>query len=128
MTDMYSLSTDEENYNGQYDSIEEAVAEAVQMYGDGTFWVGRCVEPTDPAQYFDAESYFEHVSEQEEYCHEWGEDWMTANREQYRELESEVQSVIRNWLDRHDLRPKFWNIGDTFKYIVKDGVASRPPV
>ena len=124
MAETYSLSTDEENYNGQYDSIEEAIVEAIQC-GNGIFWVGLCVKPPAPEGYFDAQSYFEHVSDQDEYMGDWGKNWLVSTREQDRELEAEVAAVIGKWLDRHNLRPKFWNISDPIKYVVKNGVASR---
>jgi len=38
------------------------------------------------------------------------EDWDMSTKEQRAELEREVRSVMAAWLDRHNLRPTFFNV------------------
>jgi hypothetical protein len=122
---MYAVSTDQEHYNGSFGSIEEAIAESLSL---GVFWVGECTPPTQPEHYFDASDWLETVSCQDEYCGDYAEGWDIATKEQRRELDEEVQKVMAAWLDRHDLRPKFFVVHDPIKYIVVDGVAEPEPV
>jgi hypothetical protein len=119
----YSYSTDEENFNGTFDTIEEACEEAaadVLMHGEpgntGYFWVGEIVPPAQPETYWYAEDWLECVSCDDEYGGEWADGWDESTDAQQKELEEEVRKVLSAWLDRHDLRPKFFNIGKVVMY------------
>lgn len=108
----WSISTNEENYHGTFDTVEEAIEEGKQ-YGD-TFWVGQCVSPTQPEDLFDGwsiESWIENsVYEHDDYLGDWAEDAVDASKEQREELAAEIRPLIAAWLDRHKLRPTHWNI------------------
>lgn len=118
----YSLSWDGETYYGEYETKQEA--EQAGFDDDeyfkerGWFWVGECVPPAQPEDLWNAEDWLEHVSCQDEYCAEWAEDWDQSTREQREELEREVRGVMAAWLDRHGLRPRFWNIENPYKVNV----------
>lgn len=112
---MFSISFDEEYYSGEFETIEHALQEGYSR-GD-VFWVGELVPPTQPEDWWDAADWLEHVSCQDEYCCEWSEDWEGSTKEQREELESLVRKVMSDWLDRHDLRPKFFNVENAVKYV-----------
>lgn len=111
LTGKWSISQDEENYHGQFDTLEEAITEGIQY---GTFFVGQCVAPTPPEELFDGEvilHWLEYqVREHDDYAGEWADGAVDASREQRSELADEMRPLIAAWLDRHALRPTHWNI------------------
>lgn len=114
----YSLSWDGGTYHSDYETKEEAEQAGFNdPYSKerGWFWVGECVPPRQPEDLWYAEDWLEHVSCHEEYSGEWAEDWDQSTREQREELEREVRGVMAAWLDRHGLRPRFWNIENPYK-------------
>lgn len=120
----YSMSFDEENYNLRFDTLEEAVAEAANrcLESDDTkFWIGEIVPPRQPEEFFSLEDVIENADGHEDYGGEWAADWYIANREQVKEVEASVKAVIGAWLDKHKLRPKFWNIDGSRRYDMVDG-------
>lgn len=64
----WSFSTDEENFSGELDSEQDAIAEATAQ-GYEKFWVGQCVHPVETLP--DAQSIGESVIEEAE---EWAAD------------------------------------------------------
>ena len=125
MSTKYSYSTDEENYHGEYDSVEAACdgateeIEADENVVGRHFWVGEQVEPPAPESYWEADLWLEHVACQDEYSGDWADGWDgNSTNEQRAELEAEVRAVMANWLDKYDLRPKFWNIVNPRKFYV----------
>jgi hypothetical protein len=119
---MYSYSTDEELYCGEFATAELAVAEAADSQPDGhRFWVGENVRPTQPETMWHAEDWLELVSVQDEYSCEWTEGWDESTYAQRAELETAVRTLMAEWLDRHGLRPRFWNITKPQAYMVVDG-------
>lgn len=108
----WAISTNEENYHGTFDTVEEAIEEGKQ-YG-GVFWVGQCVSPTQPEELFDGwsiESWLENsVFEHDDYAGEWAEGAVASSKEQREELAAEIRPLIAAWLDRYKLRPTHWNI------------------
>jgi len=119
---VFSISSNEERYEGQYDSEHEAIAEAAHAYALQSFWIGELVEPTQPEELFEVRSWLDHVSESWDYEGEWAENWDRSTLAQREELEAKVRAVMAEWLDRHNLRPAFFNITKPVKYLVVDGV------
>lgn len=119
---MFAISSDEERYEGQYDTIEDAIDEAANGYAMESFWVGECVDPTQPEELFDAQDWLQSVSESDDYQGEWAEDWDQSTLLQRQELETKVRAVMAEWLERHKLRPTFFQISKPVKYVVVDGV------
>lgn len=110
----YSYSTDEEKYHGEFDRENEAIQEGAEMAGvGGAFWIGENTPPEPPENRFDAADWLEEVSCRDDYSGEWAEDWDRSTKEQRTELEDQVRAVMSLWLDRHELRPTFFNIGKT---------------
>ena len=102
----YAYSYDEEIYHGSFDTKEQAIAE---LDGRGG-WVGECHDPSPPESWWNAEDWIEHVLCQDEYSGEWAEYTLATTKEQREELEAEVRKLMAAWLDRHDLRPNFFNV------------------
>lgn len=107
----FSYSRDESRFHGSFDTREEAVAEALDGYEEG--WVGENEPPPQPEYLWDAEDWLEHVSCQDEYGSDAAEGWDDSTKEQRAELEIEVRKVMAAWLDKYDLRPKFWTVVNT---------------
>lgn len=106
----FSISTDQENYSGNHSTEIEALEEAFADNDCQSVWVGEDESPTQPEEFWQAEYWLEHVSCQEEYGSDWAEGWDQSTKEQREELENEVSKVMAAWLDRHNLRPKFFLI------------------
>lgn len=121
---MFALSTNEENYYGNYETVESAVQEAIRHEYE-SFWIGECVKPTPPEDWWEANDWLEHVSCQDEYSGEWAEGWDDSTKPQREELELQVRKVMADWLDKHNLRPSFFSIVNPVKYVVVDGVAVK---
>lgn len=85
-------------------SREEAIAE---LGGHGG-WIGQDRPPTQPEAFWRANDWLDHVSCQDDYSLECAEGWDCSTKEQRRELEEQVRSVMAAWLDRHGLRPRFF--------------------
>lgn len=108
----WAISGDSENYGSTtFATRDEAVAEGMAIYPDG-FYLGRIVAPTQPEDRWSADDWLEHVSVQDDYSGEHAEDWDISTEEQREELETEVRKVMAAWLDRHGLRPDFWNVDE----------------
>ncbi len=112
MSEKWAISTDGESYQHQFDTIEDAIAEG--KHHGRRFFVGKCVAPEPPENLFDRWSVDRwidsEVREHEDYSGEWAADAIPATREQQNELAEQIRPVIAAWLDRHKLRPTFWNI------------------
>jgi|GEM_PF-554340 len=114
----YSWSVDEETYRDQCDSIEEAVAAALDHHGDlevgTTISIGEII-PVDASQLVDADSVIENMSCQAyDVAGEPSEDYLAgATKEQKDELES----LIAAWADRVE-KPAFWQIGTIYVHTV----------
>lgn len=107
----FVISQDEERFTSTlFDSREEAIEEGKEEFNGEGFFVGEAVNPVQPETLFDASDWLEAVSCNDEYDVEWAEGWDCSTKEQRKELESEVQAVMAKWLDKYDLRPKFYNV------------------
>lgn len=112
----YAYSLDEERYHGNFASEADAFFEVTTEHPGCRFWIGECVPPTQPEDYWHTEDWLEHVSCQDSYSTEWSEGWDHSTPEQRAELESLIRPVLAEWLDRHGLRPTFFEIGDVTEY------------
>jgi hypothetical protein len=122
---MFSYSFDEEHFHGQFETREDAIAEAVSESAELGKWfqVGRCVPPTQPENWWSPSDWLEHVSCQDSYGGDYAEDWDESTAEQREELQREVRAVMAAWLDRHELRPRFYLVDQIQDYVVENGVA-----
>lgn len=118
---MFAISYDNERFEGSYSTVEEAIKDAADNVHHEVFWVGRCVSPTQPEDYWCAEDWLEHVSLQDEYGGDYADGWEGSTTTQREELETEVRAAMAAWLDRHKLRPRFYTVVDVTEYTVVDG-------
>ena len=117
MTGKWSFSTDEENYHGEFDTLEAAIAKAREGVEEGaTVWVAQQVPPVQPEELFthySVEEWLERdVLEHEDYLGPWAEGAVPATREQLKELAADIKPIIAAWFDRHNLRPTHFVIDD----------------
>ena len=106
----WAFSQSDEVFYSYAESREEAIKLGTIEYGGESFFVGRCAEPIQPENIFSVDQWLEQVDENEDYMGEHAEDWEQSTYLQRRELEDEVRKVMAEWLDRHNLRPEFFNI------------------
>lgn len=119
-SELWAVSSDGERFGHEdFASREEAIREGVIAYGGQSFYVGRIERPTQPEEWFEAEDWLELVSGQDEYAGDHAEDWDNSTPEQRAELTEEIRKVMAAWLDRHRLRPTFWNVANP-ELIVPD--------
>lgn len=106
----YSYSINEENYDGQYDTPEEAAQACFHEYPDReACWVGEAVRP-QPEHLITASDVIEHILNFEDQFGWEGADWPEASKQELADLDARLTKVMEEWMDAHDLRPKFWNI------------------
>jgi len=107
----YAYSFNEEDYHGPHDTIEDALAEAwSDSDEDHTHcWIGECAIP-DAASHLDYDAVIEHITNMEDFSHEWADDWPKTTKEQREELTASLQAAFKAWLDKHDLHPKFFTV------------------
>lgn len=112
LTGKWSYSTDGEVYHSAH--LTKAQAIAAGSWYDGPYYVGQCVDPIPPEDLFtehDVENWIDgSVRCHDDYAGEWAEDAMRTTGKQREELAAEIRPLIAAWLDRHKLRPTFWNI------------------
>lgn len=107
----WAISGDGENYGHlEFPTKEAAIAEGRECYRGEAFYVGEIEPPTPPEDWFESGDWLETVSCQEDYSGDHAEGWDISSKEQRDELNAEVRKVMADWLDRHNLRPAFWNI------------------
>ena len=119
----YSISTNEEDYHGKFETIKEALEEAVNEYAYESFWLGKCRPPRQPEKFVNVDGMLDGLGDGHE---DWGGDWAEwdwPSSDQIAELQKEFESVMAAWLDRHKLRPRWFCIDEAVKYVVVDGVA-----
>lgn len=124
MSDKWAYSTDGDQYVGEFEHWHEAASEGLDESSGDVVWVGRCEPPTDPENYIDADFLMDHIRCQDEYNHEWAEDWPGATQAQMDELTDAVRHVIAEWIDRHGLAPKFFSIPDPIR-VTRDQVEDK---
>lgn len=109
-TPQYGFSLDEERYHGFHDSREEAVIAAFEYDPDAKECFTGEIEVPIPENCLSADTLIEDIQCQDEFSGEWAQDWPNNTEDQLKELEENLQKVFGEWLDKHDLRPKFYNI------------------
>ncbi|NCX94328.1 MAG: hypothetical protein EBX40_06610 [Gammaproteobacteria bacterium] len=98
--------------SGRYDTIDDALDEAFAWDAEKVVYIGECKRPPQPESIWEADDWLETVSCQDEYSIEVAEGWDRATKEQKEELETAVRNVMAEWLDKHDLRPKFYLVDE----------------
>ena len=118
----YAVSTDGEMYFGKFETLEEAIESAKEHK---EFWVGEARKPRQPESFIDIDYLLDGLGDgDDDWCGDWSE-WDGPNREQADELEKEFKAVMSAWLDRHNLRPTWFCIDKSVKYVTVDGVTRK---
>lgn len=103
----YSYSTDEERYQGHFDSPEDAAAEA--LYADPdleSVFVGEIREPA-VRDFVSASQILDDVDQQAfDECGECCEDWLDDLRHSA-PLLAELEDLVGAWIEKH-APPWFW--------------------
>ncbi len=124
----YAISSNGEDYDGdQYDTVVESIAAAIYS-GYEHFWVGEVKPPLQPEEW--CGDYFLDLLTQldedcDDYYGDWASDWRRDTKEQRAELAEAVKSLVAAWLDRHDLRPRFFIVATAWEYVVESGSVRR---
>lgn len=106
----------EGGFLGACDSWWEAALEGFADYPHlEEIHVGEYVEPGAPESYIDGDWVIEHVCCQDDYCHDWADGWPGSTKEQEDELTDMLRRAFGDWLDKHELRPKFGLVEDIRK-------------
>ena len=119
----YAYSTDEEVYRGPADSVEDALALAIEECDPEpgqTIWVGRIVEPNMKYLLPGAEHIVEGMCDRayDEYG-EHSESWMDRlTKAQIDDLDDMLHFAITDWMKRHRLEPKFYGIEDAQAHVI----------
>lgn len=104
----YSYSFDQEQYFGGFQTPEQASEAAFDEQPLRTaVWVGENYQPHAEG-YVDADLIIEHITCQDEYCIDAADGWPDATKEQYEELTESLRKVVGDWLDKHNLRERFF--------------------
>jgi len=99
----YSISDNEENFSGEYDSKEEAIAEGRRLYEDrAKFYVGRNRDPKPLSTGIYADDILEKAQEslEDEWCCEWS--IFRPSEEQVADLQVELQKAMDAWFEGID--------------------------
>lgn len=110
ITGKWGYSVDNEVFEDTLDTPEQAIVEGNERALDAgvmKFYIGQYEGSPDPAGYIDADLIIEHVKCQDDFSHEFAEDWPDESREQNDELTEIMRATFRQWLDRHGLNPTF---------------------
>lgn len=119
------VSADEENYQGPYDTRDEAIRVAIaEGIGDEFNRVPGCQRfylcearqgPIDLSRYSDADGVLDQVCSRidDEFGGEDGIDWHFWNREQEADLDRRLRAVVRAWQRRHKIRVRTWGFTAT---------------
>lgn len=108
----WSYSTNEENYAGECDTREEAIAELFAENPDSDHgWIGRCV-PFRAEWYIHADDVIEQITCQDECSIDAAQGWPHTTKEELQDLTDSLRAAFCAWMDRTDNRPNFYTIDD----------------
>ncbi|HEL5025684.1 TPA: hypothetical protein UOA81_000853 [Stenotrophomonas maltophilia] len=115
----YSWSTDEERFHDQCDSVEAAIAAAIDYHGGAlevgsTIYVGEVVE-IETRQLVRADSIIEDMQCQaHELSGEAAEDYLASVTE---EQQVELEQLVIEWAQRVE-KPSFWQVVSMVPHLV----------
>lgn len=109
----YGGGKEPETYHGAEKSRDEAIHQAWGEYPEGDFTIAEADKAVPTFGVLPADWVLERYEECNEEC--WGEDGadISATGDQERELEKILGEALEMWMDRHGLRGRVWNFGQT---------------
>lgn len=106
----YAYSFDEERYDGNFDTREEAVEEARDIDPDIPVWTGRAVRPKLSHFLRDADWWLEWASDRAaDECAEYSDGWPPKAPPG---ADDDLMRVLDEWAERHGLQPQFFLVED----------------
>lgn len=114
LDDKWCYSHDEENYHGDFDTREEAIAEAQADEPERECWVGKTVGFTPRLDVF-AESILSDVLDQaHECCGEAAEGWLgERTKAQEQDLGTMLNEAFQAWMTKHKQWPHFYGVKES---------------
>lgn len=110
----FAISNDEEHFEGPFETMDEALSQ-------GTVWIGNTRPPRQPETFIDVDGMLDGIGDGDEDwsmdCADW---WNGPSKEQITELQKEFEVAMSSWLDRHDLRPKWFCVEDVVRVVTTD--------
>lgn len=116
----WGYSRDEEHYHGDFDTKEEAIAEALALEEE-SFVVGQY---RDPNLEVDADRVIDQIVEE---AYDAGGDcvegWLSRiPQKQMDELSKKLSTVFQNWMVRHKYQPSFGLVDEhTIETVIMEG-------
>lgn len=106
----YAYSFDEENYTGDFDSPDEAAEEAFASgdYRESVFIA--TIVPVNGTDWIHASDFLGDIMLSDDYLTDRAEHWPDCTPEQESELTQMLRRTFGEWLDKHGLRPTFFNV------------------
>ncbi len=114
----YSWSWDNSDFsNGTFDSVEDAISDAIDSSDDGDYWhmahvYVADVERVANEQFFpSADSVIEHMQEMA-----WGgfgdlaDDYCNVTIEARSELDQLIDQILGEWCKKHNIEPSFYRV------------------
>ncbi len=125
----FSYSKNNEVFHGSFDSREQALEEAIELYAEDDFlylYIGENQSVQNQMFCPDADIILEHMTEQAcEYLPEFSESYIDdlgcMSNEKKKELSIALDKTICNFLELHDIRPLFFKIKNVETHLRKSG-------
>jgi hypothetical protein len=113
----YGYSYDGEVYHGEYESRDDAVAEAVEGREKEVTMVytGRCIVVDFTKGAFDADDIFERVEDYNEVISDF-EPFSHVTKEQRTDLETRLSAVFDTWI--HEVNVRYYSVADVQEHIL----------
>lgn len=123
MIGKYYLSEDEESFSvGPYDTRQEAINAAPEELGHlasgSRFWVG---VSTDPAVAIGARLF---LGALQSYVEDHAPLDVDAKFEITAAARDELDTLLRDWAQRNNVRPSWWNIEDVTEHVLPEEVTT----
>lgn len=129
MGDKVAYSFDNLDYNGVFNTVGEAMDEALQeirlreVYGDkeipSEVYIGVCefFKPSLSGTSWDMIDAIRCQAEDEGFGG-WAEDYLDVSKELMEELETEIEIVFQKWSNKYNLHPTFFKVNayDIYNY------------
>ena len=116
----YSYSTNQENYHGDFETREAALAEAYALYPGVPVWTGENSKK-EAADFIDVSDLFENAQCQaEDECGEAAEDWLPVHFKKELERKAELREIIGKFMQEH-WPVNFWAVEAVQEHQPQDG-------
>jgi predicted chitinase len=123
MSDKFSYSSNQDDYQGEFETREAAIEEA-KAEGLTHFWTGRNRPPEMNLWCLRADSVIENIiNNEDDFSGEASESWPGTTKEQEDELTIALQATFHNWMVRHNLKPTWWIVEDVLEHKIEEATA-----